>query len=37
MTKVNKKPKLHLSTEQLCRLEKITKSRTTLLREVKRA
>lgn len=37
MPRVSKKPKLHLSTEQLSRLEKITKSRTAPLREVKRA
>jgi len=37
MPRVSKKPKLHLSTEQLCRLEKIAQSRTAPLREAKRA
>lgn len=37
MSGISKKPKLHLSIEQLRRLEKIAKSRTAPLREVKRA
>lgn len=37
MPGVSKKPKLHLSTEQLCQLEKIAQSRTAPLREAKRA
>lgn len=37
MPGISKKPKLHLSIEQLRRLEKIAKSRTAPLREVKRA
>ncbi|MCP4372111.1 MAG: IS630 family transposase [Deltaproteobacteria bacterium] len=37
MPRVSKKSKLHLNTEQLCRLEKIAKSRTAPLREAKRA
>src|SRR3972149_8142259 len=37
MPGISKKPKLHLSTEQLCQLEKIAQSRTAPLREVKRA
>lgn len=37
MSGVSKKPKLHLSPEQLCKLEKSAQSRTAPLREVKRA
>lgn len=37
MPRVSKKPKLHLNTEQLCRLEKTAKSRTAPVREAKRA